>query len=706
MFRYLNIGFLALMLCFVTQLEAQKVLKKQADALFDRDNFQEAAKALDAYDQLKNDRDALYMRAVCAFHLNQAQQCIDLMQEAFKKGSDKKDIYLYVAKSYQALGNYAEAAVYFKNQLKILGDKRTEEVDAVVREIKRCEFSPKLVHLPQLAYVDNLGSAANSSYDELNPIQSPNFQNKYYFSSNREQSFGGPRGKDGETDQLSNHYYYDLYAVELSGGNYTPIVAFGPVQNTTQNEIIQDFNSDGSVMYYLRYAGKNCKAVTDTFKEGDTDVISVGTFNSPFDPALGDVDLKIFNDSTIVFASKRLGGYGGYDIFGSKAKNGNWEAPINLGPGVNSPYNEKSPYLTKGGNVLFFASDYIQGLGGYDIFASKFELTKNQWTARIQLGMPINSPRDDIDPQVSNDGNQLLFSSNRLESYGGYDVYVAYFKEQITDQFVYTEDLPMFISDTPSGTEVLPDVAASNTPGGVIKSFAIAPLYYNNDEDVLSANNQVMIKTIKNILETFPETSLKLIGHSTVEKQKETALFFTIKRLERIAASLTASGIDASRITLCSYGSSFPMVVNESRYNTRIELLIDDANPLSTEIVEDLPVLNQDVQHPNFSNYLMGRKNLIYKVKFTTGRQMVRSDALLEFPVISVTRNNQGEYEYYCGYEQDYQSALLLRQKLQSKGYAAAKVFAFEAHQQLTTADAERMQSIYPDLHKYLNSEK
>jgi hypothetical protein len=264
----------------------------------------------------------------------------------------------------------------------------------------------------------------------------------------------------------------------------------------------------------------------------------------------------------------------------------------------------------------------------------------------------------------------------------------------------------MFISDTPPGTYVLPDVTTSHSQGGVIKSYAIAPLYYNNDEDVLSANNQVMIKTIKNILETFPETSLKLIGHSAVEKQKETALFFTIKRLERIAASLTASGIDASRITLCSYGSSFPMVVNESRYNTRVELLIDDANPLSTEIVEDLPVLNQDVQHPNFSNYLMGRKNLIYKVKFTTGRQMVRSDALLEFPVISVTRNNQGEYEYYCGYEQDYPSALLLRQKLQSKGYAAARVFAFEAHQQLTADDAERLKTIYPDLQKYLTSEK
>ena len=87
---------------------------------------------------------------------------------------------------------------------------------------------------------------------EISPIQSPNFQNKYYYASNREQSAGGPRSKSGATDELSNRYFYDLYAVELAGGNYSPIQAFGPVQNTTQNEVIQDFSRDGSVMYYLR----------------------------------------------------------------------------------------------------------------------------------------------------------------------------------------------------------------------------------------------------------------------------------------------------------------------------------------------------------------------------------------------------------------------------------------------------------------------
>ena len=92
--------------------------------------------------------------------------------------------------------------------------------------------------------------------------------------------------------------------------------------------------------------------------------------------------------------------------------------------------------------MLFFFPDYIQGLGGYDPSPANMK-----WAAagpRVQLWhCPINSSRDDIDPLFQNDGNQLLFASKPdWKSIGGYDVYVVYFKEQITDQFAYTEDLP------------------------------------------------------------------------------------------------------------------------------------------------------------------------------------------------------------------------------------------------------------------------
>jgi outer membrane protein OmpA-like peptidoglycan-associated protein len=376
-----------------------------------------------------------------------------------------------------------------------------------------------------------------------------------------------------------------------------------------------------------------------------------------------------------------------------------------MGNGINSIYDEKAPYLTKGGSVLFFSSNHVNGLGGFDVFASRYDLNSGTWTERVQLGQPINSSKDDIDPMVSNDGNQLLFSSNRTEGFGGYDIYVAYFKEQITDQFNYIEDLPMF-ADRSMEAPVKDENPVKQATSVGVKSFAIAPLYFTNDEDVLSPNNQIMLKTIRNLMESFPETRLTIIGHSAVDKQKETALFFTIKRAERVAATLVSTGISADRIDVCSYGSTFPMVINDSRYNTRLELLPGNVNLLSTEIIEDLPVLNQDVKSPAYATYMDGRKSLVYKVRFTTARQMVRSDVLLEFPYMSVIKNNQGEYEYLCGYETRYEDARLLKQKLQEKGYTAARVIPFEGHRALNAADAALRVQVYPDLQSFLSSEK
>ncbi|MBK8702071.1 MAG: PD40 domain-containing protein [Saprospiraceae bacterium] len=696
----------AAVIIFLTgnQCMAQKSLKKQAQVLMEKQNYVEAIKALNAYDKLNSDVDALYAKGVCAYHLNQPQQCIDLMVDAFKKGCDKDDIYLYTARSYQALGNYSEAAVYFKNQLNLMQDEKGGAVAEIINEIKRCEFSPKIKHLPQLAYVDNFGGAANSSYDEVSPLQSPNFQNKYYFSSNREQSNGGPRDKWGDKDELSNIYYYDMYAVELAGGNYTPITAFNTIQNTTQNEIIQDFSKDGSVMYYLRHTTAAFKLMTDTFVSQETMEVAEGALVSPFDPLSGDRDLSVFNDSTLVFSSNRAGGFGGYDIYVCKKAAGIWQDPVNLGAGVNSNYNERSPYITKGGHALFFSSDFINGLGGFDIFASKYDPASKKWSERINLGIPINSSKDDIDPLVSNDGNQLLFSSNRLDGFGGFDLYMAYFKEQITDQFNYIEELPMFAVENLNENGTNGEVVQANKTE--VKKVVVAPIYFTGDEDVLSPQNITALKTVRNILEVYPGTKIKILGHSAVDKQKETSLFFTIKRLERLASNLASSGISASRIELHSHGSSFPMVVNESRYNSRIELMVTDLDPKVMEITEDFPVLKEDVVNPVFKDYLVLKNGLGYKVRFTVARQMVRSDVLLDFQFTSVMRNAAGDYEYYCGYVESYDEARAMKLRLLEKGYTAAKIVPFVAHEIITGSNIANYLSTYPDLGRYLQEEK
>ncbi len=126
---------------------------------------------------------------------------------------------------------------------------------------------------------------------------------------------------------------------------------------------------------------------------------------------------------SIIFASDREGGYGGVDLYIiNKDNNGLWSKPISLGPKINSENNEKSPFLHTDGKTLFFASDNFPSLGGYDIFYSRKD-SLNMWSKPINIGFPINSKFNEISLFVSTDGNQAIFASNNLEGIGGWDLY-------------------------------------------------------------------------------------------------------------------------------------------------------------------------------------------------------------------------------------------------------------------------------------------
>lgn len=78
---------------------------------------------------------------------------------------------------------------------------------------------------------------------------------------------------------------------------------------------------------------------------------------------------------------------------------------------LNSPFDELGPELSRDGKFLLFYSNRPDGAGGYDIWISK--RTGTNWGNPVNLGEPINSPYDEYDPALSPDGSKLVFSSNR-----------------------------------------------------------------------------------------------------------------------------------------------------------------------------------------------------------------------------------------------------------------------------------------------------
>src|SRR5690606_26222092 len=88
------------------------------------------------------------------------------------------------------------------------------------------------------------------------------------------------------------------------------------------------------------------------------------------------------------FVSNRPGGYGGRDIYRIvKLPNGNWSEPQNLGPEINTPYDEDSPFIAVDNKTLYFSSNGSKSMGGFDVFVS-FRDELNNWSTPVNMGYP------------------------------------------------------------------------------------------------------------------------------------------------------------------------------------------------------------------------------------------------------------------------------------------------------------------------------
>ncbi|MCE3260536.1 MAG: hypothetical protein K0S12_2177 [Bacteroidetes bacterium] len=127
------------------------------------------------------------------------------------------------------------------------------------------------------------------------------------------------------------------------------------------------------------------------------------------------------DEATLIFASNVAGGLGGMDLYMTKLENGKWSKPVNLGPSVNSSFNEVFPFVSAS-NTLYFSSNKTQGLGGLDVYSVQTNDLKGKIT---HLKYPVNSRADDFGVFVDSTGNMGYFSSDRRTSTKD-DIYFFY----------------------------------------------------------------------------------------------------------------------------------------------------------------------------------------------------------------------------------------------------------------------------------------
>ena len=139
------------------------------------------------------------------------------------------------------------------------------------------------------------------------------------------------------------------------------------------------------------------------------------------------------NNLDLYFRSDRSGGYGGYDIYVSHRDTVDdpWETPINLGPEINTAFDEADPFVTIDGHWLYLWSDRPGGCGGRDLWVShrKDKRDDDSWETPKNLGCIVNSSANENGPSVFEDeatGQTFLyFGSNRPGGKGQNDIYVS-----------------------------------------------------------------------------------------------------------------------------------------------------------------------------------------------------------------------------------------------------------------------------------------
>lgn len=153
-----------------------------------------------------------------------------------------------------------------------------------------------------------------------------------------------------------------------------------------------------------------------------SEIQHIEEINSNFDDLMPHISE---NGKKLYFVSNRPGGYGGFDIWYCERdlKTNRWTKPVNLGPTINTEYDEITPFITKNHQKLIFSSNRPGGIGQFDIYVSNFNGLS--FDLPINLGKPFNSEQNDESLKISDNNLWTYIASDRLaiDAKGGYDIY-------------------------------------------------------------------------------------------------------------------------------------------------------------------------------------------------------------------------------------------------------------------------------------------
>lgn len=583
---------------------AQKLLDKAAVA-FDEQNYEQSIQLLQSCIQKDTNFIDGYITLFQVYSkIKQPKNAIQFFDKAIAKDNEACIPYiLKYATALASVGAYEKAfdmLTLYASKMPAYQQQNIKDLLTICNYAKQHPADPTIM-------VTNVGDSINSSEAEYFPtvtVQDSLFLFMRRDSYKREDFFYSTITKDGFSlaKPLSDslNFAYKKGAPSLSSDLKTLYYA-------------ADYNELGIGRYDIYKVQKK-----DT---GWTMPVNLGrNINTDFWESAPSISP---DGQALFFSSNMPGGYGGIDIYVSfKNKNGSWGQAYNMGPNINTPGDDQTPFIHADNRTLYFSSNGWPGYGGTDIFVS-YKKVDGRWSKPINVGSPINTFNDEGSIAIASNGREGYIASDRDDTRGGLDIYKVvlpefaranktyYFNGIISDAITH-KTIPgvvrlsnptdtskfMLVNVDNNGLFVLsiPEFDSLgiqiNSPqheyasmllnkdtlaklGGSTQYFNLNPIINKFTKDLknvffevnaakLKSASNVELDALVNYLENSPTATILIEGHTDNTGKEADNIVLSEKRAMAIAQYLINKGIDRLRITTKGFGSSKPIANNST----------------------------------------------------------------------------------------------------------------------------------------------
>lgn len=443
------------------------------------------------------------------------------------------DVLYFLANAYRIASSFERALETYELFLK---DVDTQKYDTtLVRfQMQTCYNARLLMRKPVFIADTSLGASVNDRFSEFNPVISADEKTLLF------------------TRELQ---FYD--AIFWSGkidGKWSEPVNLTPQLGVDQDYYTSSLSPDGQTLLMYRPDTYDGNIYMSRLK-GDT-WSKVEKLNGNINTRFWESHATMSSDGEkIYFTSNRKESIGGLDIFVSaRDSSGNWGPAVNLGPEINTVYNEETPFLANNDRTLFFSSRGHFNIGGYDIFRSDLDENGN-WSAPVNIGYPLNTPDDDLFFTPVGIGDRGYHAKFADDGYGKMDLYVCNIYTQEPPPITPEQEMePEAYTDTASTGAVLQEPADISVSPGIPADtmVAVASPGVVNSEIITGKNllpDNVIISPdslVRN--EQHPAGTVSRAGEMTEEKTGKRAVA-PVTDTTVIVPSVTATTVAVASVT-------------------------------------------------------------------------------------------------------------------------------------------------------------